>query len=89
MKIQPFYSIADIAELMGYSKNGARKFINNLNIPINKVGNKHIIYLSDLRNNTPEFYYSLLEANNLQSQLDDADLPIDDLCNKNQFNNNF
>lgn len=51
--------------MIGYSVDGARKFMNRLGVPTNYVGNKCIYYLSDLQTYAPELYASILEANNL------------------------
>lgn len=65
LSIKPFLSVPDIARMMNYTSAGARKFLFKLNLPIHLVGCRYIVYLSDLQTFTPDFYASLLEANNL------------------------
>ena len=65
LSIKPYFTVPEIARAIGYTSAGARKFLFKLNLPIHLVGCRYIVYLSDLQNYTPDFFASLLEANNL------------------------
>lgn len=90
-EIKAFYTMADMAKYMGYSRKGARCFLQKLNINIYYVGNRALVYLTDLQSQAPELFNSLLEASSLDSfakDLDDSELEQvkdDDEFNKNQL----
>jgi hypothetical protein len=69
--IKPFYTVRDFAKILNYTNDGARKFLFRLNIPIHLIGNKFIIYISDLQNHAPEFYASIVEAASINAMLDE------------------
>jgi hypothetical protein len=66
-QLQPkvFYTVRDIADCLGYTKPGARKFLLRLNIPIQYIGNKLVIYLSDIQSYQPDLYASIMIFNDL------------------------
>lgn len=86
LPIQPVYSISEMAKFLNYkTSDGCRKFLYKLNLPINLVGGKLIIYLTDLQTYTPNLFNSILECNSLRSiQSDQFDL---DFAQKSSFIN--
>jgi hypothetical protein len=85
LKIRPFYTVPQLAKMIGYSSQGARKFLFKLNLPINLVGNRYIVYLTDLQSYTPQFYNSILEAQNLNSLINKDIIEDNDVAMQEQF----
>ena len=76
-EIKSFYTMQDMASYLGYSRKGARGFITKLNVPIFYIGNRAVIYLTDLQSHCPEFFSSLLEAANLNSLISESVEDVD------------
>ena len=83
--VRCFYTVPQLAKMIGYSSQGARKFLFKLNLPIHLVGNRYIVYLTDLQSYTPELYNSILEANNINALIKKETLEDNDSFVKNQF----
>lgn len=70
LPIRPFYTVPNIAKIMGYTSAGARKFLFRMNLPIHLIGKRYVVFLTDLQLYCPEFYSSILESNNLNDIID-------------------
>jgi len=84
-QIKVFYTVPELARLIGYSSQGARKFLFKLNLPITLVGNRYIVYLTDLQSYCPTLYNSIMEAQNLNSMIDNDTVKDNDTAMKEQF----
>lgn len=69
-QIYPFYSVQELATLMGYKLTQTRKvLLEKLKVPGTKIGNKWIFYLTDIKTCAPALFDSILEANHLNRLL--------------------
>lgn len=62
--IQVFYTLTEIADLLGYSRKSKRavtKILSALGVPANHINKKVIYYVSDIRMYAPDLYASILE----------------------------
>ena len=84
-QIKVFYTVPELARLIGYSSQGARKFLFKLNLPITLVGNRYIVYLTDLQSYCPTLYNSIMEAQNLNALIDEDSIKNNDTAMKEQF----
>lgn len=76
-KVKPFYTVPEIAKMIGYTSAGARKFLMKLSLPITLIGKRYVVYLSDLQNYTPEFFNSIMESKNLNDILNSKPINIE------------
>lgn len=84
--IKPFYTSSEIASFIGYTAKGTRGLLFKMNIPLHLIGNKFVVFLSDLQTHAPEFYSSILEANNLNSIINkNSPVEDEDEYTQNQF----
>ena len=75
-QVYPFYSIEDLATICGYSNAGTRIILlQKFKIPFDKLGNKYIFYLSDLRTHCPVLADSILECLGLNKLLNNPSAP--------------
>lgn len=58
---RPMWSIGTLAQALGYSRRGARLFLESAGVPVTLVGPRYYVFLSDLITNAPELYASLCE----------------------------
>jgi hypothetical protein len=83
--VKPFYSVPQLARLIGYSSQGARKFLFKLNLPIHLVGNRYIVYLTDLQSYCPQLYNSILESQNINNLINKEVIEDNDTLLQEQF----
>jgi hypothetical protein len=69
-QIKPVYSVPELARLFRKKYLAMVNLLNNLNLPIRKIGSRHYVYLNDFKEQTPDLYLSLIETIH---QRDDAD----------------
>jgi len=86
--IRAFYSIPELARMINYSSQGARKLFFKMNIPITLLGSRYIIFLTDLQSFAPSLYNSILEAQNLNSMISPKVERDNEAAIKEQFTNN-
>ena len=66
--IKAIYSISELKDIFNYkSSASARSMLKKLSIPMNLVGGKYIVYLSDIQIKAPSLYSSMLECNNVET----------------------
>jgi hypothetical protein len=63
--VKPFYSVTDFSKMFGMSRLGTRNMLYRLKLPYTYIGKRIIFYLSDIRDNNPALFASILEANHL------------------------
>lgn len=85
LTVKPFYGIPEIARMIGYSSQGARKFLFKLSIPIHMVGNRYLVYLVDLQSYTPALYNSILESQNINALINKPEIEDEDHVSQDQF----
>lgn len=61
MKLKPFFSMPEIAEVLGVHRSRAKAKLLLMHIPVNLIGRSNVVYLSAIQLNNPDFYLSLLE----------------------------
>lgn len=83
--VKPFYGVPEIARMIGYSSQGARKFLFKLNLPIFLIGNRYVIYLVDLQSYTPALYNSILESQNINALINKPEIEDEDHVSQDQF----
>lgn len=67
-QIKPIYTIKEIAEMLKMPKKQARDTLIKLNVPLHATGKqgKLLIFLSELQENAPNLWQSLLAAQTQQ-----------------------
>lgn len=75
--VTPFYTITQLSKIIGYSREGTRRYVKRLSIPLHYTGNKTIIYLSDLSTYAPELYASLVQVEQLRNSSFEPVEPMD------------
>ena len=74
-EIKPVYSVPELARLFRKKYLAMVNLLNNLNLPIRKIGSRHYVYLNDFKEQTPDLYLSLIETITLrQNEADDEKL---------------
>jgi hypothetical protein len=64
MVIKPFYTIKEIAALLGTSHTALylKHYRKTIDIPFSKLGTINVVYISDLKEKFPELYNSICES---------------------------
>ncbi len=84
--IKPFYTVTDFAKIFGMSRLGTRNMLYRMKLPFVYVGRRIIFYLSDVRDNNPNLFSSILEANQLNEIIkEQEDLSDQEASNKSNF----
>lgn len=60
-QVKAVYSINDLCKLSGMSRKKIIRMLENLGVPISRVGVKRIVYLSHLKEHMPDLWDSLVE----------------------------
>lgn len=67
IEVKPIYSLSDICKIINKKSNrSAIAFLEAQGIPMNLIGNKYIVYLTDIQIHAPNLYSSILETHNIQ-----------------------
>jgi hypothetical protein len=62
-KVYPFYSLSELANLIGYTRQGAYDLlIKNFNIPYHLINSKYIFYISELQSSNISLYESIIHS---------------------------
>lgn len=71
--VKPTYSIVELGNLLGYSRQGCRNLLDRIGIPIHagETNGRYYVFLSDIYNTVPELYESILLTYHILSQLNE------------------
>lgn len=84
--IKPFYCVTDFSKIFGLSRLATRNMLYKMKLPYVYLGRKIIFYLSEIRDNNPALFASILEANHLNDIIAaQEDLSDQESCNKSNF----
>lgn len=64
---RPFYTVAELASIIGRHRNNTRNLLVKLNVPITYIGGRYIIYHNCLRTYAPDLYYSIMEVQHIKA----------------------
>jgi hypothetical protein len=68
VELKGAYEVVELARLVGFSRWQMYRYLRSNNVPVDRSGGRHRVWLSRLKTGAPDAYESLLDVEAIRSR---------------------